>query len=457
MKNILTIAIGLLFPILIQAQPNNLSKADKVYGLSKFWQEVNYNFVYLNKVDRKMWDSTYKELITVVQETQNDYEYYRELQKFCALLQDGHTNINMPDDDGFATMTTMFGDYRLFLQNIEGKAIVVRVNPSKKDEIPPGSEITKVNGLPTKTYMERFVTPYISSSTDHVLADNSIYNLLQGPVGSTFQVTIKTPNGKTLERALTHSRTENTEVYPPFEEEGHLLDFKWYDNDIAYMALNSFDDAKIDTLFLEKLPELKKAKRLIVDLRNNGGGSTGIGSYILQYLTRDSSLYGSKWTTRMHLPSFKAWGRYYKPEDTVGNEWARKALLSYQDNYFYDTDYQPYMISLPEEERISIPTVILIGHGTASAAEDFLILADKQWHMTKIGQPSYGSTGQPYLFELPGGGMARVCTKKDTYPDGREFVGYGVMPDIVVEPTLKDYLENKDGALQKALEYLSDK
>lgn len=73
-----------------------LSSTEKIYGLSKFWQEVNYNFVYLNKVDRTMWDNAYKEMITKVQETKNDYEYYRELQKFCALLKDGHTNVYLP-------------------------------------------------------------------------------------------------------------------------------------------------------------------------------------------------------------------------------------------------------------------------------------------------------------------------------------------------------------------------
>lgn len=74
--------------------------------------------------------------------------------------------------------------------------------------------------------------------------------------------------------------------------------------------------------------------------------------------------------------------------------------------------------------------------------------------MKKIGQNSFGSTGQPFLFDLVGGASARVCTKKDTYPDGREFVGYGIKPDIEVVPTLKDYLENKDPALAKALDYL---
>jgi C-terminal processing protease CtpA/Prc len=43
--------------------------------------------------------------------------------------------------------------------------------------------------------------------------------------------------------------------------------------------------------------------------------------------------------------------------------------------------------------------------------------------------------------------------KKDTYPDGREFVGYGIQPDIKVEPAVKDYLENKDVVFEAALKY----
>jgi C-terminal processing protease CtpA/Prc len=243
-------------------------------------------------------------------------------------------------------------------------------------------------------------------------------------------------------------------VYPPFPKESQLLDFKWYDQGIAYMALNSFGDRKIDTLFTNILPELYKAKSLIIDLRNNGGGSTDIGTYILQYLTNDTLLYGSKSSTRQHTAAYKAWGKFLSPQDTINNKRLKTRLLSYQDDYFFDFDYGPSTNKLAAK-RIVIPTVILIGHNTASAAEDFLIYADKQQHIKKVGQNTYGSTGQPYLFDLPGGGSARVCTKKDTYPDGREFVGYGITPDIEVTPTLKDYLNKVDPALNKALNYLS--
>jgi len=443
----------LLLPLCSFAQRNSLSKADKIYGLSKFWQEVNYNFVYLDKVDRPKWDSIYKALIITIPETKNDFEYYQELQKFCALLKDGHTNIFMPATKDFELMNTMFGNYRFFIENIEGKAIITRVNLSKKDEIPLGSEIIEVNGKTTANYIAENVAPYISSSTDYVLNDWSRSKLLQGLGGQAYVVKIKKPKGEVITLNLTHKRTEEKETYPAIETEAKLLDFKWYPNGVAYLALNSFGDAKINELFLEKLPELYKAKSVIIDLRNNGGGSTGIGTEILKYFTTDTLLYGSRNSTRQNTSAFKAWGYYTKAKDTVNNSWNKKALDTYEDKYVYQFDYNPLRIKL-DAKRIVVPTAILMGHNTASAAEDFLIHADNQKHIKKIGRHSFGSTGQPFLFELPGGAMARVCTKKDTYPDGREFVGYGIKPDIEVVPTLNDYLQNRDVTLARALNYL---
>ncbi|GAB2831995.1 S41 family peptidase [Ferruginibacter profundus] len=457
MKKISLLPVFLLFIFSAGAQlPDKISAADKVYGLSKFWQEVNYNFIYLDKVDRKQWDSAYKAMIVSVQKTTNDYAYYRELQKFCALLKDGHTNVYFPQDRAFETMTTMFGDYRFFIENIDGKAIIVRTNLSKKDEIPVGSEVIEVNGKPTPVYINEDVAPYISSSTGYVLQDWSINSLLKGLNGDSYTVKIKRPDGRMVSLKLTHKRTEEKEVYPAFDADRSLMDFKWQNDKVAYVALNSFGDEKIDSLFIDKLPELYKAKGLIIDLRYNGGGSTGIGTAILQYLTNDTILYGSKNRSRLHIPSFKAWGKFTNVKDTTGNEWAKKSWLSFNDKYYYNFDYEADTIHL-KAKRIVVPTVILLGHNTASAAEDFLIYADNQKHIIKMGVNSFGSTGQPYMFDLPGGGSARVCTKQDTYPDGREFVGYGIKPDIEIKPTLTDYLQKKDPVINKAMEYLKTK
>jgi C-terminal processing protease CtpA/Prc len=435
--------------------PNELSKEGKIYGLSKFWQEVNYNFVYLNRVDRTEWDNLYKKYISEVQNTPNDYEYYRLLQKFCAFLKDGHTNVFFSKKIQDNIFTTDFGDYRLFLSNIEGRAIITKVNDSKKDELPIGTEIIKVNGMPTKQFINQNVKPFISSSTEHILNDWSVKYMLQGYINSTFNLELKLPNGKTKSLKLTRSKSTEKELYP--EDKTDLFEFKWINKDIAYIALNSFSNWDIMDLFSDKLPEIQKAKKLIIDLRKNGGGNGAVGREIIKYLTKDTLLYGSKSQSRLHIPTYKAWGKWTNTKDTINNAWKKQSYLSYHDQYYYDFPYEPYSTSNMDISRTEIPTVILIGHSTASAAEDFLIYADNQENMTKIGEPTFGSTGQPMSFNLPNGGKGRVCTKKETYPDGREFVGYGINPDIEIKRTLTDYIENKDPVLEKAIEYLSGK
>jgi C-terminal processing protease CtpA/Prc len=440
-------------------KPISLAQFDPIYPLSKFWQEVNYNFVYLSKVDKTEWNSMYKSYIKEVQETKNDYEYFRLVQKFCAYLKDGHTNVYFPKVIQDSIFNTNFGNYKLFLSNIEGKAIITRINKSKKNEIPIGTEIIEVNGIETSKYLKDNVLPYISSSTDFIREDWGIERMLENYVGTSYDLKMKLPNGKTKYLKLTNKKTDEEEVFPPIEKK-ELLDFKWIGKNIAYVSLNSFSDWQISMSFNEKIPELKKAKALIIDLRFNGGGNTSIGKEIFKNLTNDTILYGSKTQSRLHIPTFKAWGKWTQENDTINNAWSKQEYLSYRDEYYYDFSYSPDTISIDDlkllkNNRIIVPTAILIGHNTASAAEDFLIYADNQKHITKIGEPTFGSTGQPMLFDLVNGGKARVCTKKDTYPNGKEFVGIGIQPDIMIKKNLSDYLENRDVVLEKTIEYLN--
>jgi len=438
----------------IHIKPNQLTAEDKIYGLSRLWQEVNYNFVYMDKVDREAWDHAYKEAIQNVMYTANDYQYYRELQKFCALLKDGHTNVYFPENIDTLVYNTDFSDYRLFLENVEGDVIITRVNESKKNELPVGSQILEVNCMPVWDYINQYVAPYIGSSTEYVLKDLAVMRLLEGPVGESFTLKIMKPDGITAILDLKHERCMENEVYPPLEPK-KLMDFKMYDQ-IAYVALNSFISNSLDSLFSGILPQLSGAKGLIIDLRLNSGGNTSVGVNILEYITNDSLFYGPVSMSREHIPVFKAWGSSVRPQDTTGNDWSKKCLDFYQDKMYYTFDYSPWVCG-PKSQRFVKPTVVLTGHLTASAAEDFLVFADNQKHIIRIGEKTYGSTGQPFLFDLPGGGFAIVCTKKDVFRDGREFVGYGIAPHIEVKRSLQDYLDGRDPVLEKALEYLSNR
>ena len=104
------------------------------------------------------------------------------------------------------------------------------------------------------------------------------------------------------------------------------------------------------------------------------------------------------------------------------------------------------------------PVVVLIGPETNSAAEDFVVPLHAAGRATIVGQKSRGSTGQPLTFRFLDGKISgRVCTKRDQYPDGREFVGVGIIPDVEVCPTPADIADERDVVLEKGIDVLKSK
>ena len=120
----------------------------------------------------------------------------------------------------------------------------------------------------------------------------------------------------------------------------------------------------------------------------------------------------------------------------------KTGAADYRDKFYHHFDYSPMAVRLPAEHQSCNTYCYSDWSRYSIGGRRFLIYADNQPHMTKMGANSLAVQGQPYMFDMPGGGSARICTKRDTYPDGREFVG-GVKPDIEVRSTLNDYLQKK--------------
>lgn len=449
--------IGLLLSYALtgkaQMQENSLTAEQKIAGLSALWSEAKYNEAFFDNIGAEKWDSAYLAFIRPVIDTPDDYAYYRQLQRFAALLRDGHFRVYYRKDPGIATRFDLF---QWKLVPLEGKAIIGSISRRMKEEIPIGSEIVKVNGLPTIEYLQQNVLPYISSSTDYVRQDMAVERMFTSLEGATYRVQIKTPAGQLVEKEIkpeVRPGIQSDPMFPP-EHPQRLIEMKWYPDGIAYVALNSFREEEIVDSFAVLLPELKKARKLILDLRRNGGGKSDVGEAIISYLTPDSVLYPTLWCTRVHNPAYWSWGGRYTVRDTIANPFRKKAYEVYHREYY---EYgEPARIDIPADTpRLVLPTAILTGHATASAAENFLILTDGQKHIVKIGQRSNGSTGNPIRFAITEELGFQICSKKDLYPDGRPFVGCGVQPDIEVTPTVQDLIDGYDRTLQTALRYLT--
>lgn len=402
-----------------------LSEDLRIAGLSRLWSEVKYNFAFPEKLAALDWDALYVSFIPRVRAVRTTVEYYQVLQELCAKLQDGHTNIIMPQE----YWRTWAGRPALQTRLIEGRVFVSRLwDPELgKQGIVPGLEIVMIDGLPTRRYAEKYVAARESSSTPQYL-DILTYerSLLTGAFSDPIKLTLAAEDGRTMERTvprLTFPALTKLAPNPrpaPFE-------FRMLAGKIAYVALNSFMDNKTADEFFQRFAEIAASEALILDLRENGGGNTSVGYRIMAALAREPFL-GSRWSTRDDKPAFRSWGR----PDRLYVEAAEREPI--------DPDH-----------RYTGRVIVLTSPRTFSAAEDFLVAFDQSGRGTIIGEPSGGSTGNPLNFSLPGGGTGLVCSKHDAYADGREFVGVGVKPQIAVSPTVADYRAGKDTVLERAL------
>lgn len=439
-----------------------LTAGEKIYGLSLIWMEAKYNFVFFDQVPDLDWDKTYKDFIPQVLNSDNRYSYYRILQRFAALLKDGHTTVNFPP--GLAAEYVDFPEIRI--QAVGRRAIVSDIAARLESDIPIGSEILSIDGVPTENHLHTHVFPYIGASREEILwilgmrgMRSSGVGLLAGPPGSKARIGIETPDGvrRTVQLIRNRSANEDRTKWVFGEKTRVPFELETLANDIVLVRLNSFGDEAVVKKFSAALPVILNARGVILDLRQNSGGNSVFGYAIASHFMH-VPLKTSKYRTREHVAAYKAWGQLPdivpgilgKPMTAVLQNAAAPYLAYGRMDAWREGE--PDIIRPAKDGIVKAPVAVLVGPGTGSAAEDMVVLLDPVPNVTFVGAPTYGSTGQQVWLRLPGGGAARICAKRDTFADGRDFVGPGVQPDIFVTPSVEDIRTGRDSVLIKAVE-----
>ena len=411
--------------------PVEMGEAERIAGFARLWSEVKYNFAFFDQVPEIDWDQILIEYIPKVQAAKTSMDYYKVLRRCIALLKDGHTSVWGPSYEPKCELPIQ-------VQAVRNQAVIVQVYPINKirsdklkDELlatnlEPGEVITHIDGQSVQQILAEEIYPFISASTSQALDLRAYPKLLLGEYGSKVLLDVVGLDGAERRVTLTRGRYRFSRIPNNFE-------CKELEDGIVYVNLPGFGSDNVVKEFNKAFDKIKKSRGLILDVRQNGGGSTSYGYAILSQLV-DKSVPGSHWKTRKYIAAYRAWGR---------------------EEQWQEGDHST--IEPHKTRRYGGPVVVLAGPKTASAAEDFVIAFQTSNRGKVIGQKTCGSTGQPLTLELPGGGGARICTKRDTYPDGREFVGVGVIPDIEIGPTCQDIAESRDVVLEKALEVLNSK
>lgn len=190
---------------------------------------------------------------------------------------------------------------------------------------------------------------------------------------------------------------------------------------IGYLKLNVFDEKSADE-FEAHLNTLVKqnAKGLIIDLRNNPGGSLDQCVKISDIILGEQTIVSTR--------------------DRAGNEDVEKS----------------------DAGKITVPYVLLVNEGSASASEILTGAVKDTGSGTVIGTKTFGKGLVQAVNSLPDGAGYKITVAQYFTPNGSYIHGKGIVPDIVVEmpEALKekqDMTHDEDPQFQKALEVIRTK
>jgi len=394
----------------------------RVASFARLWSEAKYNFVFLNERKNLDWDSILELYLPRIMAAQSNDEYVEAMKEAIALLADGHTGVQ-----GGAAVDQP----PLWIEPVEGRPVLTSIADLpelRASGLRVGMELVSVDGTPVDPLRKKYEL-IASASTPQGRADTVDWMLLQGPPSSIVRLVFRGSGGTTVDADFKRNQSSVPAKALPWRKPA--FEYRELPGNIAYVALNSFDSEAVVKRFDEYFDRIQKSSGLILDVRENGGGSSGNGyNIVARLIDKGVKLQTSAWKTRDYQPASRAWGR---PE-----------------GWHEGTHDQ---IEARGETPYTGPVVVLIGSKTFSAAEDFLVPLKMSKRATLVGAPSAGSTGQPLSIPLYQA-SARICTKWDRFADGTEFVGVGVQPDVRVEPAIADIAAGRDPVLEKAREVL---
>ena len=362
------------------------------------WQFILTNFspyIVFRKSEQANWDSL--------------NEIYTELRSFYDgevteenALTGAKRGIAAALDDPYTTYLTA-KEGNEFLSDLNGEineagvgmeltfrnnhTVVVRTlpdNPARKAGIKPGDRIVKIDD----ENVDGKTTEDVAKKLRGKAGDKVKVEVLRGAETLTFEMTREKINNVSADISYS-DKTAIISVYRFAEDTGALV---------------------------RKLAEQAKAKqvdKVILDLRNNGGGYVSAAGEML-----------SLWLNG---------GDKYMIEKSIHNDDKTDYVPRGKNPIFKDTK-----------------TIVLINRSTASASEIVAGALKDYQKATIVGMTSFGKGVMQTMLNLSDGGKLKVTTAHWYTPNGSSINKTGIKPDVEIDRTVQDITEDKDPQLDKA-------
>jgi len=405
---------------------------DRARMVATLWSDARYNYAYWDRVAAD-WDSALDVNLSLAAQRQSDVVFWRRLETFAALLNDGQAAVVPPP-----AVRSRTARPPLRIRAVEGRPFVA--DYAENDELriahpDRGLEIISVQGLPAAAWIRDSILPEVPGTNAATRWERAVAAMLVGDRGTPVQLELREHRGAGRGASLTRSVSASDRS--PFEL--RPLDVDSLPGGIYVVRLNSCADPTVVARFDRAFPRFTGVRGLILDLRENDGAGGGreSGYRILARLMSRPFL-TSRWRTPQYRPAYRgadmpdsagAW--FSAPPDTIA---PREDLPAFDG-----------------------PVALLSSARTAGAGADLLVAFRNAQRGPIVGEPSAGGTGQVLTLPLSRGWAFRVTVTRDAFPDGSEFAATGIAPEMAVTETVGDFQAGRDGVLERAVAFVRDR
>jgi len=364
------------------------------------------------------WQEMRQTLRPRAAEARDRTELYALLRRMLGALRDPHTRVFAPGESG-DWRVQRYVSVGIAVRELAGQVVVTDVERDSAAEdkgLRAGDAVVALDGEPAPALVARRLAEQDggASASSRLLA---VAHLFEGERGTSVRVTYARAGERRAREAVL--RREPRTRLPTFEVRSQssgvrLVRFNIFTPEVAAQFARALRD------------DLKDARALVIDLRDNGGGEAESMADLASTL----------------LPAGLSLGRFTDRAGAIRLEpYTRAALLSTADSF----------------ERFRRPVVLLVNARTASAAEVFAAALRETNRASVIGEATCGCVlGIRRRHLLPDGGVLDVSEMDYHTAAGTRLEGTGLRPDVTVEPTRETLRRRRDRALERALEILKD-
>ncbi|HEV2881671.1 MAG TPA: S41 family peptidase [Pyrinomonadaceae bacterium] len=384
------------------------------------WQTIRERY-YDPKLHGLDWQELRARLRPLAAEAASETEFYSVLRRLTSRLRDAHTRVFSPDER-FDWQRPTYISVGVSLREIAGEIIVTAVERGGEAErggVRAGDALLSIEGEPVAAVFARRLTEEVGASTDVAARQQAAARLFKGARDTFVNAVFTRDNARAGTRSVRLRRVLQNR--PPalsvHKSEGfHVVNFNMFVPEIASELMRAL-----------RRGELRGARGLVIDLRDNGGGHA-------ETMTDIASAF---------LPQGTNLGEFTDRDGRVSSAPQTRAAML-------------FAADAVAEFRGAV--VVLTSTRTASAAEILAAALQETRRARVIGENTCGCVlAIRRRHTLPDGGLLDISEMDFRTARHTRLEGQGITPDELVSPTRRDISDGRDPALERALKILREK